>query len=280
LEYSSKIGLGTVQFGLSYGISNSNGPTSLGEIPVILNCARHFGIDVLDTASAYGTSEQVLGKNYLAGFKIVTKFMPPSENSSIRQQLNRSIDLLNVKCIYGYLAHRPECVIKAPELWTEMSKFKDLGLVMKIGFSFNEPNEIEEVLFKGWMPDIVQVPFNYFDNRFYPYLNKLKDSGCEIHTRSAFLQGLFFMPPEKLPSFFDSVKPAIRKLQLYGDNLPKLLLKYCLNQEGIDKVIIGVNNANQLLSNLNYSSVKGTLPDLLYDLPDEILIPSKWNLRK
>jgi len=70
-----KIGLGTVQFGTDYGISNQDGKTSLDEIEKILDVAMHNGISIVDTAAIYGTSEEALGKTLLENhrFGIVTK---------------------------------------------------------------------------------------------------------------------------------------------------------------------------------------------------------------
>ena len=88
---ANKLGLGTVQFGLPYGISNANGQTSAEEVKAILQAAAQHGISLLDTASAYGNAEAVLGKNDLRNFRIVSKYITPVAENSIEQQLQQFV---------------------------------------------------------------------------------------------------------------------------------------------------------------------------------------------
>ena len=53
--------LGTVQFGLPYGITNQTGQVPEKEVRSILALAASSGISLLDTAQAYGNAESVLG---------------------------------------------------------------------------------------------------------------------------------------------------------------------------------------------------------------------------
>jgi len=272
---SGKLGLGTVQFGLSYGISNKKGQTSKQEVIKILSSAKNNGIEMLDSASAYGNAEEVLGKNNLSGFKVVSKFLPPSEDENVGNQLKQSLKNLRLDNIYGYLAHRPMELLSHPGQWEEMQRFKTEGTVKKIGFSLNEPEELEKLLEKGFVPDLVQVPYNYFDRRFEAAIIELKDKGCEIHTRSAFLQGLFFMDPSKLQEYFDEVKPVLIQLQEIK-LLNGALLKFVLEKPFIDKVITGVENEAQLLQNIESIEKAPSLPELKETISDNILIPSRW----
>ncbi|WP_291857693.1 aldo/keto reductase [Marinilabilia sp.] len=272
----SKIGLGTVQFGIPYGISNKQGQTEESEVSLILNYAREFGINILDTASAYGTSEQVLGKNDLSGFKIVSKFLLHNSKKSISQQLHDSLTYLKSQSLYGYMSHRPMEIVSNPKLWEELIQLKTQGFIKKIGFSFNEIHEVEPVLSLGLIPDIIQVPYNYFDNRFESYMKALNQNGCEIHTRSAFLQGLFFSELNNLNAFFNDAKPIIQELQKYGSSLAGMLLKYCTDKFFIDKVIFGVNTLSQLKNNIKDISVTNKLPLQKISINESILIPSQW----
>lgn len=275
----SKIGLGTVQFGLNYGISNTMGKTDTTEVGRILEIARMNGINTIDTASGYGDSEKILGIFDVKEFHIVSKYKPPVEGFSIKNQLNNSLNQLGIKALYGYLAHRPMDLLQHREQWEEMLLFKEMKLVEKIGFSCNEPAELELLLEKNYIPDIIQVPYNYFDKRFEPYFLQLKSRNVEIHTRSSFLQGLFFIPADTLHPYFNRVKPLIWELQCkFGDNLSGILLSHCLKNSSIDKVIIGVNNATQLNENLRAGYEKEILPDLNESIPDNIVMPSLWKL--
>jgi len=276
MNLKSKIGLGTVQFGLDYGISNKEGKTSSEEVKKILEFALKQGIDTIDTASAYGNAEQVIGENKLSEFRIISKFLPPENGETVTAQFYKSLERLKQKSLYGYLAHRPSDVLKNLYQWEDLKKIKEKGLVKKIGFSFNEPSEITLLAEAGCFPDLIQIPYNYFDQRFEKQIISLKEQGCEIHTRSTFLQGLFFMNPDTMSSFFDEVKPILKNLQLSNKNLAGSLLKFVAEQPFIDKVIIGVENCNQLKVNLETLENSSRLDKLKVILSNNIILPYEW----
>ena len=276
MNLKSKIGLGTVQFGLDYGISNKDGKTSSEEVSRILHYAAKEGLDTIDTASAYGDAEKVLGDNCIDGFRIISKFMPPQQEETISSQLTRSLSRLKQQNLYGYLAHRPLDILQNPFHWKELEEIRKKGLVKKIGFSLNEPSELTELLKAGFTPDLIQIPFNYFDRRFQEQIISLKAQGCEIHSRSTFLQGLFFVNSNTLHSFFDEVKPIIKNLQTKIENLSGSLLSFVIEQPFIDKVILGVENSAQLKINLNMLGNDQKLPQLEQKISDNILMPSGW----
>lgn len=95
---SSKIILGTVQFGLNYGINNNAGIPDYKEISSILRYAQSNNISYLDTAASYGNSEKVIGKYHKESetkFKINTKF-PNGIINDFESQIRNSVDRLNV----------------------------------------------------------------------------------------------------------------------------------------------------------------------------------------
>jgi aryl-alcohol dehydrogenase-like predicted oxidoreductase len=277
MKFNSKIGIGTVQFGVTYGISNTTGQTLANEVSTILATALLKGVRIIDTAPAYGIAEEVLGKHDLTKFRIVSKFMPPAEKETITKQLQDSLKKLNLNTIYGYLAHRPESLAEDKDQWNELQSLKRNGKVEKIGFSLNSPNELELLLKIKMIPDLVQVPYNYFDSRFKNHIIQLKNLGCEVHSRSAFLQGLFFVNVDKLPSFFDQVKNDLKNLQLkYNSELPALLLKYVKCNTFIDHIIIGVENEKQLMDALKKNSSKSSLAQYNKTVSELILMPVNW----
>lgn len=287
-DLTNKLALGTVQFGLDYGISNVHGKTSEAEIKNILRIAASHDIDLLDTAFSYGTSEEVLGKvlshksNFK--FKIVSKF-PKPEGKSIGSYLQQSMHLLNVTSVYGYLAHSAEVLLENPEVWQELTQLKAGGRIAKIGYSLYEPQQLEKLLKLNMVPDLVQLPYNVFDRRFEPAMVELKKHNIEIHTRSAFLQGLFFMKPDALPSFFNPVKPFLKEMQLQYSTLAELsgaLLYFCMGNPMVDRVVIGVNTAEQLIQNIARVSAHHSVKDWKrFQITDEAMVlPYRWPERK
>lgn len=277
MNLNSKIGLGSVQFGIPYGVSNTTGQTHPEEVAKILRYASENGINYIDTASAYGTSEEVLGTNNLSKFRVVTKFMPQGATDQLKDQLESSLNKLRQSSVYGYLAHRPMDLAENTAQWEQLLAVKAEGKVKKIGFSLNTPVELDVLLDKGMTPDLIQVPFNYFDDRFKLQLIQLKNNGCEVHTRSAFLQGLFFTETHQLHSFFDQLKGEIHNLQnTFADHLSGALLKYVLTRDFIDVVIMGVENQAQLKVNLESIHLQEALEEKQFGFDANLLMPSNW----
>lgn len=242
-----KLAIGTVQFGLDYGISNNSGKTPEAEVKKILDYADRNRIDLLDTASIYGDSETVLG-NYINDyndFKVVTKVSGTNTKDAIKQSLFR----LKKKSLYGVLIHNPLEFNK--KSYSELMKFKELGITRKIGVSIYSKVEIEKII-ERYDLDIIQLPLNIFDRRLINSgtLNYLKDKGIEIHTRSAFLQGLIFVDTTQISSFFNPIKHLLNNFQHTVIDLKLSVEDVCLNFlkeiKQLDYIVCGVNNLSQI----------------------------------
>ncbi|MEJ7645266.1 MAG: aldo/keto reductase [Chryseolinea sp.] len=282
-KLSKKLALGTVQFGLDYGISNRGGITEFSQIELLLTDAFANGIDLIDTAHSYGVSESRLGEfPIISKFKIVSKFPKPSGGRDVKSYFYESLLKLKMKRLYGYLAHDGNTILDDPKIWAHLQDLKSSGLVDKIGYSLYSPSLLKSLLEGGYHPDLVQIPYNIFDRRFEHEFKILRSLNIEVHTRSAFLQGLFFMDPSNLPSHFDSIKKLLLKLKgsttlEYG--LASSLLHFCLSHEFVDRVVIGVNGPRQLQENL--LGLKNAISDNFdwkdFSVVDEsILLPYLW----
>ena len=276
MDLRTKIGLGTVQFGIDYGISNQMGKTPKTEVIDILKTAYGLEINLIDTAIAYGDAETVIGSCDVSRFRVVSKFMSSENYGSVSSQLNESLKKLKVSKLYGYLAHRPMSLIEKPKDWEELIKLKKEGKIDKIGFSLNTTNELQLLIDRGFKPDLIQVPYNYFDKRFENLMIQLKKEGCEVHSRSTFLQGLFFMKQAQLSSFFNDIKPTIKRLQNDNKFLAGALLKYVLKKDFIDKVIVGVENTQQLTQNISDIENAEELEEFNAVIKNEIISPFLW----
>lgn len=276
-DIRGKLGLGTVQFGMKYGISNQSGQTRQDEVVRILSYFRKQGGRVIDTASAYGISENVLGIAGVTSFSVVTKFMPPDEcGESIGSQLSASLNNLKLTKLYGYLAHRVDNLIHNPDQWNELKELKRKGLIAKVGASLTSTDQWDKLMGLNIYPDLIQVPYNYFDRRFESIIRRSKQLGSEVHTRSAFLQGLFFRNPETLPSFFSEVKSLLLEMQKNHNNLNGKLLSFVLLQPFVDSVIMGVETKEQLKQNYNSILEQNGLPEFKNELSENVLNPANW----
>ena len=275
----SKLVLGTVQFGLQYGV-NSAGRPSEEAVKGILSEAAKGGITTLDTSSAYGNSEEILGECITAdeNFKIVSKY--PKGETPVSEMFNGSLNRLRVKKLYGYLLHHFEVYKNNPKIWDEFVALKESGKVQKIGFSLYIPEELEFILKNKSPFDLIQVPFNIFDKKFLPYMKQMHENGVEIHVRSTFLQGLFFKDRNTLPEKLQPMKKYLLQLDEFskktGLSISEIALNYNLQNPYIDGVLIGVDNVEQLQTNLK--SVKDTPIDIEIEVKEqELLNPVNWN---
>lgn len=282
MDFSSKLALGTVQFGLDYGVSNKHGKTSTNEVQNIIDFAQYQGIVTLDTARAYGESEKVLGEiKQIGQLTIVSKFMPSSSDGAIEQQFEASCNQMRVSSLYGYLSHRPLSLIQNPKDWSDLKMLKNEGKIQKIGYSLNTPEELTQLLSAKMIPDLVQVPFNYLDRRFENQLIELKKQGCEVHARSSFLQGLFFIPALDLEDYFDEIKPTLAEIQSkQGNQLAGALLRFTLSRDFIDKVVVGVENTEQLRQNITQVANASELEEQSFHFSENVLVPSNWPVKK
>jgi len=280
MDYSSKLILGTVQFGLQYGI-NSAGRPSMQQVSDILSTAKSSGIDILDTSSGYGEAERILGLfNTCKSFSIVSKY--PRSKQTVIDSFNKSIKALGCKKLYGYLLHHFDVYKQNKIIWKDFIELKNRNLVDCIGFSLYESNELEMILDDGVSFDLVQVPFNIFDRQFEPYFQLLKNRGVKIHVRSTFLQGLFFMDRERLPSNLLPLKKYLLALDELaskrGLSITQMALNNSIHNSLIDGVLIGVDNKEQL--DVNIKSVIDSDINIDIQVPEDLhylLKPINWN---
>jgi aryl-alcohol dehydrogenase-like predicted oxidoreductase len=279
-----KLALGTAQFGLNYGVTNQNGQVAIEEVKSILNFAKDNGIDTLDTASGYGNSEQVLGKVGVDDCQIITK------TTSLKNGINgvikgfyQSLESLNKKAVDGLLIHDINEVSgkEFNDLFRKLNELKQQGLVNKIGFSTYTPEQVDFLL-KNFDFDIVQLPFNVFDNRLIQggQLKSLKNKGVEIHARSIFLQGVL-LDFDNLSDYFLTWKDQFDAYQVIVSDSKLSLLEYALNfvlsVKEVDKVLVGVNNERQLKEIVQ--SIKSKSNINAYSVNDvNLLNPSLWKV--
>lgn len=274
-----KLVLGTVQFGLDYGINSAGRPTPQTVVD-ILALAACRGINMLDTSAAYGDSEKILGiaiPSTDSRFRIISKY--PKKPNSVRKTLEGTLADLGAKSIYGYLLHHFDVYHENPQIWSEFERVRESGLVEKIGFSLYSPGELDEIFRRGTQFDLVQFPYNIFDRRFEPYMPELKSRGVEIHVRSTFLQGLFFKDRDTLPEKLRPLRKYLKEIDDYAKanklSIAQVALNFSLQNDYIDGVLIGVDNVEQLRDNISAMTDK-QIEISMNVLEQELLSPVNW----
>lgn len=286
----NKLILGTVQFGLNYGINNMKGKPSFDEVCTILDDAISSGITMLDTAPAYGDATKVIGRYHGSRetrFEIISKFHAHNSGKNIAEELIAELEILQVPSIEVYLFHSYADYYNNPSALSCLIQQKEEGKIKKIGVSIYTNDQFKEII-KNRNVDLVQLPYNLLDNERQrgDLIRQAKDRGLMIHTRSAFLQGLLFMDPENLPNKLSPLQSYLKEIRNVAGEIEipvgALALQYVLNNKLIDGVIIGVDTIEQLHENIRMSThpIDSSVLDRISRImvkESELLNPVNWN---
>jgi aryl-alcohol dehydrogenase-like predicted oxidoreductase len=284
----SRLALGTAQFGLDYGVTNHGGRVSRDEVSKILGLARELGLEVLDTASAYGDAERILGEHGTDDFRLVTKLPPTPKGAAINEswvvdQAEESLSRLEKPILSALLIHAPEELRgpNGPNLIKGLIKARKSGITEKVGVSIYEPKDLD------WISEllefeVVQSPLSVFDRRLVTsgWLTQLKTRGIEVHVRSVFLQGSLLAGSKALPGYFlpwvDEFLHFEDWAKSQGLTLLEAALGFPLSVEGVDKIVIGVAGADQL-NEVVHASTAHVASYPIFSLEDANLInPVNW----
>ena len=253
-----RLALGTAQFGMRYGVSNTSGPMPDNDARTILRHARDLGMDTLDTAIAYGNAEARIGEIGAKGWRIITKLPALPDNvvdvsSWVEDSVRGALARLGCPTMGGVLLHR-SADLTGPHgaaLRRALNREQAEGRVRSIGVSIYSPDELDSV-WASFRPDIVQAPLSVLDRRLETsgWLARLVSAGVQIHTRSAFLQGLLLMSPTERPRKFErwaNVWSAWSDWLASEKLRPQdAALAHALSYSEVERVVVGVDNVGQL----------------------------------
>ncbi|AYV36869.1 aldo/keto reductase [Aeromonas veronii] len=280
-----RLALGTVQFGLDYGISNHDGQVSDEELDAIIALARQAGIDTLDTAQAYGNAEQRLGQRDITGFTLIDKLAPGLPLSDVKAALNNSLHWLGRKRLDGLLLHRTQDA--SPALFELLTDLQQQGAIGKLGISVYSPEELDTWSTAGYPLELVQLPANLLDQRFLRtgWLDKLVDMGCEIHVRSLFLQGLLLMQPAQRPDYFQRFAAALERFDHWHPSVAPLgrALSIMTALPQVSRFVVGVCHAQELAAIVAASQAQHECYEAdiahLASMEQELINPGLWRTR-
>lgn len=295
----SRLMLGTVQFGMPYGIANRNGQPEYRDVLEMLDTAIQGGVNCFDTAAAYGSSEEVLGRalqelRVHEQVTVVTKVKPltPDElanpglaAAALERSLDSSRRLLKLDCLPVVLFHRePDAAFL-----DHLNRLKDRGWLRHAGVSCsNYPGPSSEYVRSG-LADALQLPANVIDRRHQQsgIFDLAAQSDVAVFIRSVFLQGLLLMPESEVPEALRDVLPVRLRLQEVaaeaGISVAELAVRYVLSQDGVTCILAGVETVAQVRENLRLfqrgplsEDVSSAVDNVTADLSEMILTPALW----
>lgn len=291
--------LGTVQFGMDYGIKGQKQP-SVEQAVDMLDYATQNGINTIDTANAYGSAEDVVGafleKKTIARDKlfIVSKFRPnllddvgqDKYYEIMRNNLENTLSRLHTDYLDSYLLHSARYIFD-DEIIDTLNRLKADGLAERVGVSVYEPEEAKKCIERPNV-DFMQLPYSIFDQRMEKagVFEYAKNNNIQIHSRSAFIQGLILMEEDEIPPFLSKAKPIVRKISLlcnrHGISRIALAMNYVKQQSRISHLVFGVDNIEQLMENIKLFeedisvAVVDDIAKEFRNIEADIVMPSLW----
>lgn len=290
---AARLALGTVQFGLPYGVANTQGQVSYEQAEAMLGAMRSAGIDTIDTAIAYGGAETVLGRIGLSGFRLVSKVPALCEpalavDDWVVSQVEASLERLRVPCLGGLMLHAPDDLLgpHGSDLARGLQRVRDAGLAERIGLSVYSPQQLAALVDR--LPlEILQIPLNVFDRRFVEtgWMDRLVADNVEVHARSVFLQGLLLMPSDRVPSKFAPFRTLIDGWHSWlasdaaaGRSTVQACLAHVASYAGISRLVVGADSLAQLQDIINAaSSAPLRAPESLSSPATPLINPVQWN---
>lgn len=294
---TNRICLGTVQFGMKYGINNKNGKLDKESVFMILDRAWNSGIDCFDTAASYGEAESILGefiKDRDLGdkIKIISKFksdfsVSDSIDEEIGRELRVSLSKLNVNKLEAYLLHNPKQMYK-DEILKSLSSYKSKGLINMIGVSVYTVEEAMYAVEKN-MIDVIQIPYNILDQRLNKtdFFKRACRKKITVYARSPYLQGLVFIDPEEADLKVRGSRKYLEEARFiakkHGYSMDEMALKFSLSNQCIDYIVVGVDEMDHLESIIRNSRSEKIPNKVIKEIEKEvscfhenIVNPSLW----
>ena len=294
-----KLCLGTVQFGLDYGVFN----TPKKDPEYCINCldyATQNGIDAIDTATAYGDAEQIVGeflsRKTISRDKlfISTKHLPNILDDHktddyvdvIRDNLQKSLSTLNTDYVDAYYFHSSRYAFQ-PELLEAISVMQKEGLAKKVGVSVYYPDEAM-ACFSNSNINCIQAPYSIFDHRMKEsgVFKAGSDNGFDIDVRTVFVKGLIRLKDNEIPEHLIKAKPILANLgkicKETGYSRIELAMGYVKRVKEVNHLVFGIRTLEQLKEDI--VSFSKDIPDSLFDEIDgqfsgisaDLVIPSLW----
>jgi aryl-alcohol dehydrogenase-like predicted oxidoreductase len=282
INLKKKLVIGSANFTQKYGADRTQ--IDYKEIKKILNIAKKNGIYKIDTAKIYLKDKHIF-KNIDKKFKFYTKMIPDSKWVSLefcQKQLENHFKIFNTNKVETLLFHDIKILFtkNGKIIFKNLEALKKKKYFQKIGISIYDTNCLNYII-SNYNFDVVQCPYNILDRRILTtgWYDKLKNLEKEIHIRSIFLQGLLVNKLVYEKKYFRKWKKVFIDWFQFLEDKNILPIDYCLSDllnYDFDKIIIGINNSENLNKIMNFKTV-GKNKMINFKRSDTNLIdPRKW----
>jgi aryl-alcohol dehydrogenase-like predicted oxidoreductase len=286
--------LGAAQLGMRYGIANVSGKPDKTRAAEILSAAWTAGIEVIDTAQAYGDSESVIGAHLRAhpdqSFRVITKLAAAVDHENagaVVASARLSRDVLG-QPLAALMLHDTTSIAKwSRGLQRGLDEILDAGIAEAVGISIYTPAEFQAALEIPTL-QVIQAPFNALDRRLLEggLLARALESGRVLVLRSAFLQGLLLLDAGQVPQQLSFAEPHLARWRSicarHREGCAATAVRYVRRVAPRALIVIGSERAEQVAANARLVAECTLSEDLVSEIekmpiPEERVInPSLW----
>jgi aryl-alcohol dehydrogenase-like predicted oxidoreductase len=280
----SEISLGTVELGLDYGVPVGGEQRRPPEeqASLLLNQALDRGVNLIDTARAYGTSEEVIGRalktrraEYILASKLASiedeGFTDEEVRRKVKASVTESLHALQTEVIDVLQLHQaPADLVRRGRLFEAMREVQQAGMVRYLGASTYGVQAPLAVLEDGRY-DTLQVAYNLVDRRLESQVLPLaQQKNVGVIVRSVLLRGVLTHRYVHVPDQLAELRTAIEQLsKLVGSDvasLPEMAYRFVLAQPTIATALVGTARLEELTAALEYARRGPFSPKLLADI--------------
>ncbi len=295
----SRIGLGTVEIGVPYGIGATSLPSDT-EAEHILKSAVEMGVTYIDTARAYGVAEERIGKsgigkheNVLIGTKFgqFLKNEPNLHGDELEKRIREDIDMsrknLQKEILQLVQFHNElEDYVNFSEIIEIMQKLKDEQKVIHVGVTTRGEAAALAALNAGFF-ETIQLAHSILDQRLTnTVLPQAQQRNVAIINRSALLKGALTPNRKNLPEALSALQASADAAQHIADNigisLPELAIRFAASNSAISTILIGTIKPQHLESAMKAAELPPLPQDIIMQceqlgLTDPLQVdPAKW----
>lgn len=286
--------MGTVQFGLPYGVTNKAGRPPLEQAFAVLDSAWDAGVRMLDSAQGYGEANQVIAEYHAQRphrFGVINKVLrQPADVNFVYETLERERDALLIDAFECVMFHYPASVGRdVPDDF--FSQIHARGLSKRSGLSMESAQDYQW-LRQRFVFDVVQLPSNPINQKFITdaFIDDLAQELVDVHVRSVLLQGLL-LAGASVPVYLKPLSILINKMtqdsERYGISMLEACLLYHLQRESVGHIVVGAQDVHQwqeivdAYKKANFIKARVTLPWHDYACDDfDLVYPVQWEKLK
>jgi aryl-alcohol dehydrogenase-like predicted oxidoreductase len=290
-----------VEIGKDYGIpveGEKLRPTE-AEATHLLNLALDRGVNFIDTARAYGESEEIIGRalkkrrrEYALASKVNTQSLKELTGKALRAQVESSIseslralqtDVIDLMYIHSATIE----VIKRGEVLRILQNAQRAGHIHFIGAStYGEQAALAALEDGGY--DCLNIAYNVLDRRpERSIIAKAQNQDVGIIARSVLLKGALTDRYTRLPTELNELKLAVQRLARLCTSeklsLPELAYRFVVANPSVASALVGTGRQHELEQVLDFAE-RGALSSTVGQRVREIVMndfdqldPTSWS---